>query len=106
MGNGFSLVDVANNRTLSQLYLPACESYGICTQVCQNTQHLAAQEQIHQHLLPVQIFWGWAEADHRVDQGLQFAAGCAAVWSDVGEDRYGQLAAAGDGDGDDDVDVD
>lgn len=77
--------------------------------------------QTHCDLLPVQTSWGWAEADRWGRRGLWDAAGRAAgraaVWSDVGEDRCGRPAAAGgddvdleddyvgDGDGDDDEGV-
>lgn len=64
----------------------------------------ATQEQIRHNVLPVQVFWGWAEADHWGGRWLWDAAVRGAVWSDVGEDRCGRPAAAGDDDGDDDVD--
>lgn len=63
-------------------------------------------EQIHYNPLPVQVFWGWAEAARWLGRGLWVAAGCAAVWSDVGEGRCGRPAAAGAGAGGDDDDDD
>lgn len=55
------------------------------------------QEQNHFNILPVQVFWGWAEGDHQGDPGLWDAAR-GAVLSDVDGDQCGRPAAAGDGD--------
>lgn len=55
----------------------------------------------HSNLLPVQVFWGWAEGDPWGCRGLGGAAGRGSVWSAAGEDRCGRPAASRGGDGDD-----
>lgn len=68
--------------------------------------HAARSEQLNVmrrgDLLPVQLFWGWAEGDRQGARGLWDSSGCAAVWSDAGEDQCGRPAAAVGGGGDDD----
>lgn len=68
------------------------------------TCHRAARsEQLHVmrrgDLLPAQLFWGWAEGYRWGARGLWDSSGCAAVWSDAGEDRCGRPAAAAGGGG-------
>lgn len=59
----------------------------------------AARHQFYQLVWgPVQIFGGWAEGDRWGGRVLWDAAGRGAVWCDVGEDRCGRPAAAGDDD--------